>query len=90
MVAPVPPPVSDPVPDPARSRVSESSSIVGGGVTHGGEDLEDVKAMVQGLKDCIVGCVNWVYETELFFGGKGEEVRAFGWVFLAPRVDGDG
>lgn len=57
-------------------------------MTHGGdgEDIEVVRAMVQGLKDC----VNWIYETEMFFEGKGEEVRAFGWVFLALRVDGDG
>lgn len=81
-------PVPDPGSDLAQTRVSESSSAVNGSAVRRGEaeDLEDVRAMVQGLKDCIVGCVNWVYETEMFFGGKGEEVRAFGWVFLAPEA----
>jgi hypothetical protein len=43
--------------------------------------LEDVKRYIQALKDCIAGSVHWVYETELFFGKKGGEVRSFGWVF---------
>ena len=45
----------------------------------------DVKLYIQGLKDCIVGALNWSYEAELFFGDKGEEVRTFGWVFLRPK-----
>jgi hypothetical protein len=36
------------------------------------------------LKDCIVGTVNWLYETELYFGKKGSEIRTFGWVFINP------
>jgi hypothetical protein len=44
-------------------------------------ELEDVKRYVQALKDCIAGSMHWVYETELFFGKKGGEVRSFGWVF---------
>ena len=43
--------------------------------------LEDVKRYFQALKDCIAGSMHWVYETELFFGKKGGEVRSFGWVF---------
>lgn len=43
--------------------------------------LEKVKRYIQALKDCIVGSTHWLYETELFFGKKGAEVRTFGWVF---------
>ncbi|KAJ7813971.1 hypothetical protein B0H13DRAFT_1665032 [Mycena leptocephala] len=45
----------------------------------------DSKLYLQGLKDCIVGSLNWSYETELYFGSKGNEVRQFGWVFLKVR-----
>jgi hypothetical protein len=45
----------------------------------------DSKLYLQGLKDCIVGNLNWSYETELYFGSKGNEVRQFGWVFLKVR-----
>ncbi|KAJ2925793.1 hypothetical protein H1R20_g11303, partial [Candolleomyces eurysporus] len=41
---------------------------------------------IQALKDYIVGSIHWGYETELYFGQKGDEVRSFGWVFLA-RTD---
>ncbi|TFK22528.1 hypothetical protein FA15DRAFT_565983, partial [Coprinopsis marcescibilis] len=34
------------------------------------------------LKDYVIGSMHWGYETELFFGVKGDEVRSFGWVFL--------
>ena len=43
--------------------------------------LQNVKRYIQALKDYIVGVINWVYETELFFGKRGGEIRAFGWVF---------
>jgi len=43
--------------------------------------LEQVKRYIQALKDCIIGSTHWLYETELFFGKKGAEVRTFGWVF---------
>ncbi|KAF9467542.1 isoprenoid synthase domain-containing protein [Collybia nuda] len=49
--------------------------------------LSDLHSCVQALKDCVVGTVNWVYETELYFGKKGEEIRTFGWVFLNPKTD---
>lgn len=49
--------------------------------------LKDLHSCVQALKDCVAGTVNWVYETELYFGKKGEEIRTFGWVFLNPKPD---
>ena len=52
--------------------------------------IEDLPKFVQILKDCIVGTINWAYETELYFGTKGEEIRTFGWIFLAPRADTPG
>ncbi|KAF8057540.1 isoprenoid synthase domain-containing protein [Lyophyllum atratum] len=51
--------------------------------------LGDLPSYVQTLRDCIVGTINWAYETELYFGKKGEEIRTFGWVFLKPPVDGE-
>ncbi|KAH8813947.1 isoprenoid synthase domain-containing protein [Flagelloscypha sp. PMI_526] len=42
----------------------------------------DLRCCGQGLKDFIIGVINWAYETELYFGEKGEDVRAFGWVFM--------
>ncbi|KAJ6577928.1 isoprenoid synthase domain-containing protein [Mycena capillaripes] len=49
----------------------------------------DSKLYLRGLKDCIVGTLNWVYETELYFGSKGDEIRQFGWVFLKIRGTGN-
>jgi len=49
--------------------------------------MEDLPKFVQILKDCIVGTINWAYETELYFGTKGEEIRTFGWIFLTPRAE---
>jgi len=43
---------------------------------------DDTRRYVQGLRDCISGTVNWLYETERYLGTKGNEVRAFGWVFV--------
>ncbi|KAJ7595493.1 isoprenoid synthase domain-containing protein [Mycena floridula] len=60
-------------PSPARSAWTE-------------QDFHDVSLLIQGLKDCIVGSLNWAYETELFFGTKGEEVRMFGWVFMLDKT----
>jgi len=45
------------------------------------KNIEEMKRYIQALKDCIVGSTHWLYETELFFGKKGGEVRTFGWVF---------
>jgi hypothetical protein len=45
--------------------------------------FDDVRLYTQGLRDIMIGTVHWLYETDLYFGEKGEEVRAFGWVFLA-------
>ena len=55
------------------------SNIVGG----------SLDAYVHVLRDYISGNIHWFYETELYFGAKGEEVKAFGWVFLnSPQVAG--
>ncbi|KAF7335541.1 hypothetical protein MVEN_02208000 [Mycena venus] len=48
----------------------------------------DSTLYLRGLKDCIVGTLNWSYETELYFGSKGDEVRQFGWVFLKDKEGG--
>lgn len=54
------------------------------------EVLAAVRNYITRLKDCIVGTINWVYETELYFGKKGGEIRTFGWVFISPvTVDED-
>ncbi|KNZ79049.1 Epi-isozizaene synthase [Termitomyces sp. J132] len=47
----------------------------------------DISSCVRTLKDYIVGTINWAYETELYFGKKGEEIRTFGWVFLNSATD---
>lgn len=51
------------------------------------EALEKEKAKItrylRAMKDYIVGSIHWGYETELYFGQKGDEVRSFGWVFLS-------
>jgi hypothetical protein len=47
----------------------------------------DVRLYIRSLRDCIAGFINWMYETEMFFGVNGSEVRSFGWVFLAPMPE---
>lgn len=42
----------------------------------------EVRRYLRGLHDWLAGFVNWLYETQLFLGDKGNEVRAFGWVFI--------
>lgn len=42
----------------------------------------EVRRYLRGLREWIAGFVNWLYETQLFLGEKGSEVRAFGWVFI--------
>ncbi|TFK51361.1 terpenoid synthase [Heliocybe sulcata] len=44
---------------------------------------EDVRLYVRGLRDWTVGSIHWAFETEWYFGQNAEEVRTFGWVFLA-------
>lgn len=46
--------------------------------------VHDVGLYVRELKDCMVGFLNWAYETDMFFKTKGESVKSFGWVFLSP------
>ena len=50
---------------------------------------DDERRYVQGIRDCVVGWAHWVYETEEYFAKNGEEVKAFGWVFLLPK-EGEG
>lgn len=81
-----------PLPSPGSLSQSVRSSILGDDDDAGDADgeaarleqLEQLRPAVQNLRDCVVGVVNWIYETELYFGAKGEEVRMFGWVFLVP------
>jgi hypothetical protein len=51
--------------------------------------LGDISSYVQALRACVVGTINWAYETELYFGKKGEEIRSFGWVFLNQKLKTD-
>lgn len=46
--------------------------------------VHDVELYIRQLKDCMVGFINWAYETDMFFKTKGESVKSFGWVFLLP------
>jgi len=52
--------------------------------------LGDIPSYVQALRDCVVGTINWAYETELYFGKKGEEIRTFGWVFSNQHLEAHG
>jgi hypothetical protein len=45
-----------------------------------------IKRYIRALKDCIAGNIHWLYETELFLGKKGSEVRTFGWVFVDSQA----
>ncbi|PSR74574.1 hypothetical protein PHLCEN_2v9751 [Hermanssonia centrifuga] len=45
----------------------------------------NIRTYVQGLRDWIIGYAHWIYETERYFKDNGEDVRAFGWVFLLPK-----
>ena len=47
-----------------------------------GEWDVEVRAYVRGLRDCVAGALNWLYETERYFGNAGEDVRASGWAFV--------
>ncbi|KAJ4493616.1 hypothetical protein C8J55DRAFT_485016 [Lentinula edodes] len=44
----------------------------------------DIALYIRALKDCLVGFLHWAYETDIFFGTKGDTVKGFGWVFLLP------
>ncbi|KAJ3875375.1 hypothetical protein F5051DRAFT_442482 [Lentinula edodes] len=44
----------------------------------------DIALYIRALKDCMVGFLHWAYETDVFFGTKGDTVKGFGWVFLLP------
>jgi hypothetical protein len=49
----------------------------------------DAQRYIQGMRDWIAGWGHWVYETEEYFLGNGEEVKAFGWLFLLSK-EGEG
>lgn len=46
---------------------------------------QDVRTYIVGLKDWIIGTAHWVYQTDRYFRGKGNNVKTVGWVFLLPR-----
>lgn len=81
-----------PEPYLASSLLPSPLAWILGTIYHAPEDQQDeekrekerkeVERYVRGLRSLIAGTVNWVYETEIYFGKKGEEVRTFGWVFL--------
>lgn len=72
---------------PILSWVWTSLASTGSPETASDETLITVRNYITRLKDCIVGTVNWLYETELYFGKKGSEIRTFGWVFINPDMD---
>ncbi|KAF6745643.1 hypothetical protein DFP72DRAFT_1051248 [Ephemerocybe angulata] len=50
----------------------------------------EVAKYVRAMKDWIMGSIHWGYETEVYFGVKGDEVRSFGWVFLVRNDETEG
>ena len=64
---------------PAVTSELELSSVVG--MSEEGQKRREMTRYIQGLKDYIIGSIHWGYETEMFFGTKGDETRSFGWVF---------
>ena len=53
---------------------------------HSDTQVRHIKRYIRALKDCIAGNIHWLYETELFLGKKGSEVRTFGWVFVDSQA----
>lgn len=53
--------------------------------SHGPYVDRDVRMYIVGLRDWVVGTAHWVYQCDRYFQGKGENVKAFGWVFLLPK-----
>ncbi|EKM51061.1 uncharacterized protein PHACADRAFT_63720, partial [Phanerochaete carnosa HHB-10118-sp] len=49
----------------------------------------DVRVYIAGLRDCVVGTAHWIYRCDRYFLGKGEDIKAFGWVFLLPKETED-
>lgn len=62
---------------------SQSSTEPQDPITHD-RAKNDLRLWVAGLRDCIVGTVHWLYETDMFFGDSGMHVREYGWIFLKP------
>ena len=63
----------------ANLQQNEASLLVPG--AFGDWDAE-VRAYVRGLRDCVVGTLHWIYETDRYFGDLGEDVRSSGWAFV--------
>lgn len=59
------------------------SALDAGTIQDGKED--DMRAYIRGLRACVVGAVEWGYENDMWFSGRGDEVREFGWVFWAEE-----
>jgi len=73
------PAANSPEADP-DSALSSAAELTPDAVT---QHRADIAHYARALIDMIVGTIHWGYETELYFGQKGDEVRSFGWVFLA-------
>ena len=71
----------------ARAKAALSKFLVLGRETGNREVDASARRYIRGLQDCIIGFAHWVYETDVYFLGQGEEVRAFGWVFMLPKSD---
>jgi len=44
----------------------------------------EVRSYVRGLRECIAGSINWMYESQRYFGDRPEDVRNLRWVFVGP------
>lgn len=74
-------PAADAADQPGTALVEASSEVT----VHDRERERYARLYVNGLKDLIVGSLNWAFESELWFDKTGEEVRTFGWVFLKEK-----
>ena len=51
--------------------------------------VDGTNACSRSLSVWLAGFAHWAYETDVYFGARGEDVRAFGWVFEAEDVAKD-
>lgn len=65
--------------------LAQEQTLAAAGAAWGPYVERDVRMYVVGLRDWIVGTAHWVYQCDRYFQGKGENVKAFGWVFLLPK-----
>ncbi|KAJ3531116.1 hypothetical protein NM688_g7618 [Phlebia brevispora] len=73
----------------AKSAVSSFLAAEAKFLQDGSEANASARRYVQGLRDWIIGTAHWVYETDVHFLGRGEDVKALGWVFILPKSDVD-